>query len=334
MHKTGTKALQHLLYSKKRKLLRNGLFYPDIGSYHHNSILNLRHTNWSPEPILKQLDIARKKSASAVIFSAEVLSILSDNEIQQLNYHLGNNRIVFIFVFRHWCNYLQSRWAQNCKVRDSQTFEEYLKKLKRLDQKHIDVGYDDILKRFQKNSIAQIKAVSYSNSKKLQGSVLADVFKAMEFPDKLSKSLLRQEQYVNVRQNWIQIEQIRLLNAALSETLSLNKNDLFYSIGEFASGNVSYNLQLRNFNSKMLKSLSNIIEENKKIIYLSSSDGWINNLEKRFQDTCAGFFSNLHKNSIFFGDFSNEVKYTDLSLDDVHNINLRDVVQHFKINDF
>lgn len=334
MHKTGTKALQRLLYSKRRKLRRYGFFYPDIGSYHHNSILNLRSSSWSSEFLLEQLNIARKQSASVVIFSAEVLSILSENEIKRLRYYLGDNEIVFVFVFRHWCNYLPSRWAQNCLVRDAQTFDEYLNKLKDPAYTHIDIGFDFILKRFQENSDAKIKAVSYSNSMILKGSVLVDIFKAFEFSDKLSHNLLRKERHVNVRPNWVRIEQTRLLNAALSEHFLLNKNDLFQSIGEFGIGNIAYKLQLEHFEPDVLDYLSDIIRKNKKTIHLSSTDNWINNLNNRFQSTSSDYFINLHRKSIFYGEFNKEVKYTSLYLQDIYEIDLKEVVQHLNLNDF
>ena len=58
MHKTGTSALQHLLASERDELLNHGVLFPDCESPHHNFVVNTRHPDWTPEPLLSQLNLA------------------------------------------------------------------------------------------------------------------------------------------------------------------------------------------------------------------------------------------------------------------------------------
>lgn len=334
MHKTGTTALQYLLASEREELLKHGLFYPDAGCQHHNFILHLTSRDWSPEPLLHQIQLARQSKTSTVIFSAEVLSILSNDQIKKLCNCLSGHEVIFLFAFRHWCNFLPSRWAQNCQVRDSQTFNEYINNLCNFPNGHLDARYDLIINRFQKNSNAKIQAVSYSNSRKLNRSVLSDILLSMEFSPDLIEKLLIKEREVNVRPTWVEIEQHRLLNEALSEYLSLNKNELFQSIGEFGAGDVDYYLKLEKFDSNLLKSLEKAIIANEKKVHLSSNDSWIKDLNSRFQNTCAQYFLNLHHNQIFHGDYDSVVNCSDLHLSDILNVNLNKAMRGFKINDF
>lgn len=334
MHKTGTKALQFLLAAEREALLKLGIFYPDDGCQHHNFILNLRRADWTPEPLLRQLALARHRSASTIIFSAEVLSLLSDDQIGELAYHLGDNEIVFIFVFRHWCDFLPSRWAQNCRVRDSQTFSEYMTNLSGNKNRHVDFSYDLTLNKFRINTEAQIKAISYSNAIVLNRSVLAEIFSAMEFASDLSDSLLSKERPVNVRASWVETEQVRLLNDALSDHLSLNKNDLFQSFAEYRAVRVAYRLQLNNFDPNVLDILTQAIKANEKLVHLSSTDCSIDNLNRHFQSTSAQYFINLHENFIFYGDYQGTVRCTDLHSSDIQNPGLKEAVRDFTLSDF
>ena len=334
MHKTGTTSLQNLLASEREELLKWGICYPGIRTQHHNLIFNIRKPGWTPKLLLDQLDFAVQRSASSIIFSAEVLSVLSDTEIKQLRYYLGDHEIIFIFVIRHWCDYLPSRWAQNCKVRDSQTFRAYIANLRDRYQEHLDIRFDITLNKFRLNTDAQIKAISYSNSRKLNRSVVTEIFTAMEFPTELRKKLSVKERAINLRLSWLEIEQYRLLNDALSEHLGLNKNTLFQVLGEYRAGDVSYNLRSKSIDQKFLDSLLEIIVENEKLFHISSSDRWIQNLNTHFQTTSANYFVNLHENKIFHGDYHSTTHFTDLQSSDIQKVNLKNAVQDFTLSDF
>lgn len=334
MHKTATTALQASLASNRAALEEHGFFYPEMGVQHHNAALNLRFPHWDPRPIRDQITLARAKAASTIIFSAEVLSILSANEIRRLRQLFHGDFVRVVFAFRHWCDFLPSRWAQNCRVRDSQTFSDYLTNVRRFPGGHLDARFDQILDRFKHNSDAEIRAVSYSNSVMLGQSVVAEMLRAMGLPGALRERILESEQILNTRLDWVEVEQTRLLNGTLSNRLGLNQNDLFESLGEFGVGNLSYRLRLTEFDPAARNALATEIRDREVVRDLSYDDPWFRELEDRLESDWGDVFTNSHRGRIFDGVQSNRVRYSDVEWCDQHAVEriLDHLAQQFESN--
>lgn len=334
MHKTATTALQAVLACNRAALLEQGFYYPGTGGQHHNAIVNLRLPDWQPDMVADQVARAKAVSAGGVIFSAEVISILSPAEIRRLCAQFKGERIVFVFAFRHWCEFLPPRWAQNCRIRDSQSFSSYLRNLRSFPGGHLDARYDQILQRFRGNTDAEIRAVSYSNSMARGRSVVCDLLQAMGLPDGLRNQILIHEQKLNTSRDWVETEQIRLLNGALSHHLGLNQNDLFQSLGHFDIGNLSYRLRLQDINPSILESLAPIIEDRGQDLALSSEDPWIEHLDHLFQESCSGDFVNLHHGRTFAGDYGTRVHCTDLEWHQLRHPDPLAAIRHLRRADF
>ena len=210
MHKTATTSLQFSLYKEKERLKEEGFFYPDIGQIHHNSILNLRLPSWQPGPVLEQLMHAEQQGIPQVIFSAEVVSILSLAEIELLSDCLDGYEVRILLVFRHWCEYLPSRWAQNCRVRDAQSFPQYIERLKTAPMDHFDLHYDEVLQRFDQVFPGQVQAISYSNIRQQNESVLGKMYSVLGLSEGMRLFLLEKDVRRQKRSNWIATEQTRI----------------------------------------------------------------------------------------------------------------------------
>ena len=78
----------------------------------------------------------------------------------------------FVVSFRHWVDYLPSRYAQNCMRRDSQTFDEYLAALQSCEG-HPDLRFDLVLDRMLATG-ASVRAENYFKAEITIGRVGAE----------------------------------------------------------------------------------------------------------------------------------------------------------------
>jgi hypothetical protein len=120
-HKTGTTSIQHFLALNEDLLLNQyGIYYPDIGrdplmKYHHPLF-----RDWAENK--KKLDLqlineiiknAKRKSASRILLSSEILSRDSITETKWLQLKEAFNEEILIIVYlRRQDKYLQSMYAE------------------------------------------------------------------------------------------------------------------------------------------------------------------------------------------------------------------------------
>jgi hypothetical protein len=120
-HKTGTTSIQHFLALNEDLLLnRYGIYYPDIGrdplmKYHHPLFRDWAENkiNLDLQLINKIIENAKRKSASRILLSSEILSRDSITETKWLQLKEAFNEEILIIVYlRRQDKYLQSMYAE------------------------------------------------------------------------------------------------------------------------------------------------------------------------------------------------------------------------------
>ena len=199
-HKTGTTSIQHFLALNEDLLLnRYGIYYPEIGrdplmKYHHPLFSDwaANKKNLNLHLINKIIENAKKKSASRILLSSEVLSRDSITETKWIQLKEAFNEEILIIVYlRRQDKYLQSMYAEEIRaglinskltIKDTQTHNiDYFQFLA------------PICRTFTKNRIIvksfdrAIKQNLYQNFLETLGITFDDEFQLP--PDNLNQSL-------------------------------------------------------------------------------------------------------------------------------------------------
>ena len=120
-HKTGTTSIQHFLALNEDLLLNQyGIYYPDIGrdplmKYHHPLFRDWAENkkNLDLQLINKIIENAKRKSASRILLSSEILSRDSITETKWIQLKEAFNEEILIIVYlRRQDKYLQSMYAE------------------------------------------------------------------------------------------------------------------------------------------------------------------------------------------------------------------------------
>jgi len=124
-HKTGTTSIQNFLALNEELLLnRYGIYYPDIGrdplmKYHHPIFRDWAENkkNLDLQLINKFIENAKRKSASRILLSSEILSRDSITETKWIQLKEAFNEEILIIVYlRRQDKYLQSMYAEEIKA--------------------------------------------------------------------------------------------------------------------------------------------------------------------------------------------------------------------------
>lgn len=179
---------------------------------------------------------------------------------------------------------------------------------------HVNARFDLVLSRAAAGSSARIQAVSYSNAVTLNRSPLADVLSAMGVSNELISRLLGREPIIGVRQDWILIETLRLLNGALSTHLQLNQNYLFEKKRDNVVGNITFDLgtMLNKFEKQILLSLRGKIIQSEIVVCINCDDDLVKYSYETFSKSSKKYFTNLIEREIFYGKHTSKTKCTDL----------------------
>ena len=233
MHKTGTSSLQLMLCQFKARLLSHGIYYSSGNTPHAlaSLLLNAKQPQWNAGGIQSALEDAERAGAKVAIFSNEVVSILSENQLGRLVSAFKGHELIFVLCLRNLASFLPSRWSQNCIRRDSQSLKAYIEQLCNGYSEHPDIDHPGIVERFMATGSHDIRLVSYDNALLVDDSVLRTLFKALEIP---SECWVTGEQHlhVNKRLSPLDIELCRLLNGVLAERSRRPQDDLFKSVAE------------------------------------------------------------------------------------------------------
>ena len=318
-HKTGTSALQGLLAASRQLLADNGILYPDLGGPQRGFALNARDPEWNAQICRKQAEFARRANFHTVLLSGEVICTYSQAEFETLSRCFSGFDIRYIFSFRHWCDFLPSRWAQDCRRRDSHSFRSYLRKLRERSEPHADADYAAILSRAAASLEGEVVAVSYDNALRCGLQPIGLVLRAAGLPETLIATLLPQVGHVNARLDWALTELNRLLNGVLADHLKLRQDDLFRARGLSRRVDCFFDLlrKHRQFNASVMEALLSRIRANAVRLPLRSDGIDIRKLNDAFELYSKPLFVNLIGDQIFFGEFESITTCTDLSWEDI-----------------
>lgn len=230
MHKTGTTALQQLMSASAATLLKHGIYYPPGGPDAHYRCVGAKGADWTPDAIQAQVETGRRHGADTLVLSSETVSTLSAEHFASLADACRDFSVSYVFCFRHWANYLPSRWAQYCIRRDAQTFDGYLTMIAS-SQTHIDCHFDQVLAAACQGTGQPAIAVSYDYAANSTGGVVGAVLRACGLRDEVI-DVLPKAGRANERFDWRHVELCRLLNGMAADTLGLAQNELCRSVGD------------------------------------------------------------------------------------------------------
>lgn len=227
--KTGSTSLQQLLHNNRDLLAEEGIIYPfnEIGQ--HSYVLNARNPDWDAAYLRSIALKAQKKNAKILLLSGEAVSALSQSQFKQLTACFEAWPTEYVFCFRHWASYLPSRWKQNCKRRDSQTFEEYLKHVTNPELAHFDLRYDLILSRAKISGAKAIRSISWDNAMGEDGSAIPEILSALGFNQNLILRLITKSEWLHKTNTTINIDICRILNGLMDYKSKKKANELFWA---------------------------------------------------------------------------------------------------------
>ena len=233
-HKTGTTSIQHFLALNEDLLLNQyGIYYPDIGrdplmKYHHPLFRDWAENkkNLDLQLINKIIENAKRKSASRILLSSEILSRDSITETKWLQLKEAFNEEILIIVYlRRQDKYLQSMYAEEIlhgliksksTIKDTKTNLDYFQFLA------------PICRTFTKNRIIvksfdrAIKLGLYQDFVKNLGITLNDEFQLP--PDNLNQSLpWRYLNIVRYANDYPSIRRLFINNISMRLIISLAK---------------------------------------------------------------------------------------------------------------
>jgi hypothetical protein len=227
MHKTGTTAIQQFLIRNHDALAARG-----IASFVPAPQINAKVVEaFDPVAVEAMLASAERKGLGSAVFSAEVISTFTEAMHRRLLGALGGRNAVFIAWFRHWSSFLPSRWAQNCKRRDAQSFQTYLALIEANWERHIEARFDLVVERILAAGAREMRVVSYDNAVRGPGLIRAFLDclsgELADLADDLPDPILQ-----NARLDPLATETLRFLNAARSASTTREPNELFFAILE------------------------------------------------------------------------------------------------------
>ncbi|MFT7157002.1 MAG: hypothetical protein ACI8Q1_002017 [Parvicella sp.] len=312
MHKTGSTSLQYFLSSQRERLNEFLIDYPRTKNAlcHHDDLLNLRfESTYKLKSVLRRL---KKSGIKKVIFSAEAVSVLNEQETQRLHNCLKQfGDVRYILVLRDWRSYLPSRYQQNCKRKDTQTFPEYLDRLVDHNTYHHDIYYETIIKKYL-NINAHLRVVSFDNAVQTNGLIL-EFIRVLELHNKVS---FEKPYKLNERWSLLRTEITRITNGLLANHLKIPQNELFTAIANNKRIKETFDLSLhaKTYDNE-LRPFEELVDESIRIYQqfpLEISNHY-ETLNKKYLD----IFINL-KNGQLFDNHSTsnlQIKYSDLTWD-------------------
>ena len=224
MHKTGTTSFQNWLrlnaLALEKSAVRAFVTPPQVNAKNREAF----DADW----LVRQTDAAKRDGVARVLVSSEVISTFNLAQWHELLEPLQGCPVTVVTVFRHWTSFLPSRWAQNCRRRDAQSFPRFLERLLGADIQD-GLQFDKVLLKPARLGIQDIRAISYDNA-----SASNTLLKTLH--DACGLGILAREPVHSARRNPSLprpiVEKIRLFNGVRSEVERRNPDDLFDSQSE------------------------------------------------------------------------------------------------------
>lgn len=232
MHKTGTTSIQSALNSNKASLQADGFLFVSEANNGLSHCLDVRLDDWHVDKARFCVDQALRLGCKTLLLSHEVVSVFSSEQFKQLTDCFYDCDLIYVFFFRHWNEFLPSRWSQYCLRRDTQTFSQYLTALQESTCRHIDWNQALVLDRALESGRCSVQAVSYNNAVMRDGSVLPEFLRLCGLESGSKFGIALNDERLNQRPKAETVELLRLLNGVVANQQGLAQNDLFQSIFE------------------------------------------------------------------------------------------------------
>ena len=244
MHKTATSSIQVLFHECRDILREHGIAYSDLGIPHHGPVLNVKNPNWDPRACGRLLAEARVAGAELLLLSSESVATLADADFRKIEACFPDVDLTFVFCVRHWNSFLPSRWSQNCRRRDSQSFHQFVSTVSAPASGHCDVWFDQIFTRAAAQG-SHVLGVSYQNAIANGSGVVPAVLQACGLSNPLIARLVPQAVVRNRRIDWVTSELARLLNGAAADRLNVPQDDFCAAVGRFEQSRISFHFAAR-----------------------------------------------------------------------------------------
>lgn len=232
MHKTGTTSIQSALSSNKAGLQADGFLFVSEANNGLSHCLDVRLNDWHADKARFFVDQALRLGCKTLLLSHEVVSAFSSEQFKQLTDCFYDCDLNYVFFFRHWNEFLPSRWSQYCLRRDTQTFSQYLVALQESACRHIDCNQALVLDRALESGRCSVQAVSYNNAVMKDGSVVPEFLRLCGVASGLKLSIALNNERLNQRAKAETVELSRLFNGVVANQRGFGQNDLFRSIYE------------------------------------------------------------------------------------------------------
>lgn len=321
MHKTGTKSVQNILISNTKYLDELGykafVNLPQMNAKHPDRF----DSDWLGE----QVELAKNNNLKGVIFSAEMISTFNLRQMRIFFDVFNQHEIIVVSCFRHWVSFLPSRWAQNCKRRDSQSLPSYINNLRCNDKTHIDARFDLIISRLIEINPDVIRLVSFDNAVANVGLV-PTVLSAFDFPVAVVERMYNPStKHLNIGKSIKQSDLVRLFNGVYSLKCGVASNELFDSVNHAIIVKHQYNnskkvlgfLDENDENKKLKSILLCLLEEQSKRFVLSRSDSFITEWEEAANLVGRQYIYNPVESRLFGEISDNEIVCSVLDADEV-----------------
>ena len=307
MHKTGTTSVQDYLHGNRESFLKQGIVYP-APEVSQPFILNTKNKDWTPDGCRQQLRLARISGASTLLMSAEVVSTLSEEQFVRLTECFAGHDLSYVFCFRHWREYLPSRWSQYCRRRDSQSFGSYVNAV--LNSGHVDLRYDAILDRAVNSGKCRVIALSYDNAMIADQSIIPSVLRAAGLKDCSMKAASTSQYRHNLRPPQDEIETVRIVNGIVAASLRLPQDDLFNSFERFEICGKTFDLYdlIGMLDHNVRSDLNSLIVAKPGIVTIS--EDWQSETMLRLYDLHSHRFTNKIDQRIFPGIPETKIDYS------------------------
>lgn len=317
MHKTGTSSIQKVLTDNQEKLGECG-----YRAFVNAPQINAKRANtFAPLWISQQIDLAHRDGLGNIIFSAEMISTFSEEQLDRLLVAMTGHEITIIACLRHWVDFLPSRWAQNCVRRDTQSFPGYLRNLTANESTHIDARFDLVIDRLKQRAPDNTHIVSFNNAAMLD-ALIPTALLALGLPPAFIDKMHGFGQRQNIGRGIKSVEMVRLFNGLLSRLTSNDPNSLFNDLNSASPTRTFYDIadHVINFmkNEPTLQAeIQGLIEAGSKTIDIGSLYPEISKWERLAEESAKGRLFNPLNEKLFFSVCTPAIRCSDLEITDI-----------------
>lgn len=317
MHKTGTTSLQAALKGHAGSLRSLGIEIlvnpPQVNARNPDS--------FDPDWIDFRIKTLLNSDVETLILSAECISLFGDSQLDELLRVFDGLDSTLVLTLRHWVTYLPSRWGQNCRRCDSQSFGAFLHRLFEDSENHIDARFDVIVDRMATASAGKLKVVSFDNAVR-RGELLQRLLSECGLPAEFVERCAVNAPTLNRRSDLQILEICRLFNGVLSQVGGLEPNRRYEGVLRYRLLPGTYDLlphlgAIRNADRALYDELSVLVRDTITSLYLSQSDERFRALEASTFGACEEYLVNPENGSLYGQVADNCFEFSTVETDDL-----------------